>query len=63
MGWELNIAFVPYGNELKDLRKICQQNLGKESAHTYNPIQTMKVREMLQALINTPEKYNDHIKL
>lgn len=63
MGWECNSALLAYGDEWRQQRKIAQQNFSIKATADYEPIQTKKIREMLQGLLNTPEDFGMHNKM
>ncbi|KAF8957569.1 cytochrome P450 [Flammula alnicola] len=63
MGWERNIALIPYGDDWRIHRKICQQNFRQEAAPKYHPIQLDKVKQFLRGLLESPERFEDHSKL
>ncbi|KAF8951685.1 cytochrome P450 [Flammula alnicola] len=43
--------------------KICQQNFRQEAAPKYNQVQLKKMNSFLKGLIESPEKFEDHIKM
>ncbi|GLB43502.1 putative cytochrome p450 [Lyophyllum shimeji] len=62
MGWEFNIALIPYGDKWRRHRRLFQQNFKKEASLTYQPVQTRKIHEMLYSLLTDPEDYALHYK-
>ncbi|KAF8957568.1 cytochrome P450 [Flammula alnicola] len=63
IGWEWNVALIRYGEDWRMHRKICQQNFRQEAAPKYNQVQLKKMNSFLQGLIESPEKFEDHIKM
>ncbi|KAF8959261.1 cytochrome P450 [Flammula alnicola] len=63
MGWERNVALIPYGDDWRMHRKICQQNFRQEAAPKYYPIQLEKVKQFLRGLLESPERFEDHSKM
>ncbi|KAF8079096.1 cytochrome P450 [Lyophyllum atratum] len=60
MGWDFNIAVVPYGDKWRRHRRLFQQHFKKEVSATYQPVQTKKIHEMLHAMLLTPEDFLAH---
>lgn len=64
MGWDaINLSLMPYGEVWRQHRKLCHQNFNVQASKQYEPIQMKKVRVLLQNLLDTPEKFEDHGKL
>ncbi|KAH9478398.1 Cytochrome P450 monooxygenase COX2 [Psilocybe cubensis] len=64
MGWSNNVAIMPYGDVWRQHRRIIQNNFNNpKSVQKLEPIQTKKVRQLLQGLFNTPEKFEAHSKM
>ncbi|KAH9475493.1 Cytochrome P450 monooxygenase COX2 [Psilocybe cubensis] len=63
MGWEFNVALLPYGDEWRQHRRVCQQNFNPQTARKYESLQMEKVRGFLQSLIETPEQFDAHNKV
>lgn len=51
-----------YNEEWKFCRRICQQNFRQIAALKYVPMETKKVRQMLQGLLESPEDFEAHNK-
>ena len=54
---------MPYGDQWRQHRKICQQNFNADAAKRYYPIQSGQVEMFLKHLLREPEKAFDHITL
>jgi len=63
MHWDTNVALMPYGETFRYHRKICQQNLRQEAAKNYRTIILQKVHNMLDGLLKSPEKFQEHGKM
>lgn len=63
MGWSINVAVMPYGEEWRKRRKVCQKHFNAKAAQSYELLQTMKVRQLLQGLLDTPEQFEAHNKM
>ncbi|KDR69747.1 hypothetical protein GALMADRAFT_128336 [Galerina marginata CBS 339.88] len=63
MGWDYNVGMIRYGDVWRFHRKICQQNFRRGAAESYHLVQVEKVHEMLQNLLDTPHKFDDHNKM
>uniref|UniRef100_A0A8H7XY19 Cytochrome P450 n=1 Tax=Psilocybe cubensis TaxID=181762 RepID=A0A8H7XY19_PSICU len=62
LGWEYNVALMPYGDEWRQHRRVCQQNFNPHAAQRYETIQLDKIRRFLKGLLETPEDYANHSK-
>ena len=63
MNWDHNITLMEYGERWRYRRKICQQNFHKEAVKNYHTIILQKVHEMLNGLLKSPEKFEEHNKM
>ncbi|PPQ81712.1 hypothetical protein CVT25_013442 [Psilocybe cyanescens] len=63
MGWEINVAIMPYGDQWRRHRRIFQNNFNKKAIQNFEPVQTRKVRNLLQGLLGTPERFEAHSKM
>lgn len=63
MGWEINVAIMPYGDVWRRHRRVFQNNFNKKAVQNFEPVQTKKVRELLQGLLRAPEKFEAHSKM
>jgi cytochrome P450 len=62
MGWDHNIGLLQYGDKWRVHRKICQQNFNARAAVDYQPIIKSKVSQLLQGLLASPERFEEHNK-
>ncbi|PPQ81933.1 hypothetical protein CVT25_013781 [Psilocybe cyanescens] len=62
-GWEYNIALMPYGEEWRQHRRVCQQNFNPQAAKQYETIQMEKTRQLLRGLLDAPKEFEAHSKL
>ncbi|KAG2117754.1 cytochrome P450 [Suillus clintonianus] len=63
IGSEFNSAQLRYSDEWRLHRRIFHQSFRSEAAKDYLPIQLRKARQMLQGIIETPDRYQRHIEL
>ncbi|KAG2035024.1 cytochrome P450 [Suillus americanus] len=63
VGSEFNSAQLRYSDEWRLHRRIFHQSFRPEAVKDYLPIQLRKARQMLQAIIEAPEHFQDHIEL
>ncbi|KAG6886645.1 hypothetical protein C0992_002971 [Termitomyces sp. T32_za158] len=62
-GWNFNAAFLGYGDEWRRHRRLFQQGLNKnEIATMHEPVQIVKVHELLHRLLISPEDFVAHIR-
>ncbi|KAJ7578073.1 cytochrome P450 [Mycena floridula] len=59
-GWDRNFALLPYGEAWRKCRRIGQQVFKADSALNYQLIQTRKVRDMLEGLLMSPDRWMEH---
>ncbi|KIM59179.1 hypothetical protein SCLCIDRAFT_27466 [Scleroderma citrinum Foug A] len=57
-----NTVTTQYGNRWRLHRKMFNFTFNKPASTTYRPMQTQKVRQMLQRLIATPQDYVKHVQ-
>lgn len=62
MGWNWNMAIMPYGDTWRTHRRIGHQHLRYQAALDLRPVTLNKVRELLVNLRNQPIEFRDHIK-
>ncbi|KAE9397331.1 cytochrome P450 [Gymnopus androsaceus JB14] len=60
-GGELNLVFAPYSDNWRKNRKLFQQNFRQSIIDRFHPDQYAMVHEFLRQLINTPDKFMQHI--
>jgi cytochrome P450 len=63
IGSEFNSAQLRYSDEWRLHRRIFHQSFRPEAAKDYLPIQLRKARQLLQGIIEAPERYQRHIEL
>lgn len=63
MDCEYNVSILPYGEEWRQHRKICQSHFNARAAQNYEPIQTKKVQQLLRGLLGTPKEFDMHNKM
>ncbi|KAG1795307.1 cytochrome P450 [Suillus plorans] len=62
-GSEFNSAQLRYSDEWRLHRRIFHQSFRPEAAKDYLPLQLRKARQLLQGIIEAPERYQRHIEL
>ncbi|KAH9478395.1 Cytochrome P450 monooxygenase 98 [Psilocybe cubensis] len=63
MGWDFNVALMPYGDMWRQHRRICQQNFNPQAVRKYESLQTEKVQRFLRSLLETPQDFETHNKI
>ncbi|KAH9478386.1 Cytochrome P450 monooxygenase COX2 [Psilocybe cubensis] len=63
MGWNINVAVMPYGEEWRKRRKVCQKHFNLDASKSYEPLQIAQVRKLLQGLLDSPEQFDAHSKM
>ena len=63
MGWDHNVAFMRYGAGWQYVKKISHQIFHKEAVKNYHGVMLQKVHVMLDGLLDSPEKFEDHNKM
>ncbi|OJA21654.1 hypothetical protein AZE42_09325 [Rhizopogon vesiculosus] len=63
IGSEFNTAQLRYSDEWRLHRRIFHQSFRPEAADAYLPTQLHKAHQLLQGIIETPERYQRHIEL
>ncbi|KAG1808629.1 cytochrome P450 [Suillus subaureus] len=63
IGSGFNSAQLRYSDEWRMHRRIFHQSFRPEAVKDYLPIQLRKARQLLQGIIEAPERYQDHIDL
>ncbi|KAH8099402.1 cytochrome P450 [Cristinia sonorae] len=59
-GWA--VAFTPYGDRWRDMRKAFHQDFNPDSAKQFNEIEVKAVHELLQRLIQKPSGFMEHAR-
>lgn len=62
-GWDYNMGFLHYGNEWRYQRKISQEHLGPRALSNTYVVINEKVRNLLDGLLHSPEKFLYHNKM
>lgn len=62
MGWKWNLGFMNYNDEWKANRRVLQRFFGMSVSSQQVLIQRTNNRIMLQALLEDPLKFEDHIR-
>ena len=62
MGIEWVLPVTPYGDRWRRSRRHFQQNFRKTTSRQYEPLQLIKVRELLKALLTSLDKPDAHFK-
>ena len=63
ISWDRNTAVMRYGELWRYHRKIYQQNFRKEAVKNYHSVMLQKVHAMLDGLLKSPEKFENHNKM
>ena len=63
MSWDHNVALMPYGEEWRYCRRICQEHFRKEAVKNYHSVISQKVHAMLDGLLQSPKTFEDHNKM
>lgn len=61
-GGDTRMTFMPYGKDWRRARKIYHNTLSVKAATTYVPYQDLESQQLLVALLDAPDAYEDHIK-
>ncbi|TFK74819.1 cytochrome P450 [Pluteus cervinus] len=62
MNWDWNLGLMPYGPRWARHRRIYESTLRKESVMKYEDIQTSKIQDLLQSILETPQHFLRHIQ-
>ncbi|KAJ7244880.1 cytochrome P450 [Mycena rebaudengoi] len=60
LGWGFVATFMPYGSRLQQHRRIFQKYFRREQSKMYYPVQIVKIRDFLRALLSNPENFREH---
>ena len=63
MGWDHNVALMRYGEIWQHRRKVAYQNFRKEAVKGYYNVLLEKVHSMLDGLLESPEKFDQHNRM
>ncbi|KAH0591543.1 hypothetical protein H2248_001601 [Termitomyces sp. 'cryptogamus'] len=63
MGWDFSTSLLRYGDTWRRHRRIFEQAFNKKEIQTiHQPVQILKVHELLRRLLVTPEDFMTHFK-
>ena len=62
MGWDFNMAFMPYGLWWRKHRKSMHEYFHANAVSKYLPIQKREVHACLRRILATPDKFLHHIE-
>ncbi|KAF8698400.1 hypothetical protein AX14_001140, partial [Amanita brunnescens Koide BX004] len=62
MGFEWGLSLMPYGDRWRRGRRVSEQNFRKAASQQYEPLQLIKVRELLKALLTSMNEPGAHFK-
>ena len=62
VGFEWSLSSLPYGDKWRRSRRCFQQNFRKAVSHQYEPLQLIKVGNLLKALLTSLDEPNVHFK-
>ncbi|KIK92994.1 hypothetical protein PAXRUDRAFT_12903 [Paxillus rubicundulus Ve08.2h10] len=60
-GVAFNTAYLPYGERWRRQRQFLHQNFKANSASRFVPMQQRKVHQLLHRLLDSPERYSEHL--
>ncbi|KAG7440087.1 cytochrome P450 [Guyanagaster necrorhizus] len=62
MGWDFLVGLMPYGNDWRAHRRLCQQTLNAKAALHFHPQVLDATRELLRRLLDRPEDFMTHLR-
>ena len=62
MGFEWGLSLMPYGDRWRRGRTVSEQNFRKAASQQHEPLQLIKVRELLKALLASMNEPGPHFK-
>ncbi|KAH7888354.1 cytochrome P450 [Phlebopus sp. FC_14] len=62
LGGGLRTLLTPTGPRLKRMRKALHSHLQPKAAQTYERLQTLHAHETILRLLDSPERYQDHVR-
>ncbi|KAF7365937.1 Cytochrome p450 [Mycena venus] len=62
VGYHWNFGFMPYGPKWKQYRKTLVQQFQPSQMHFHRPLQLKAARVLLQRLLETPAKFEKHLR-
>jgi cytochrome P450 len=60
MGWERNIALMPYGDRFRMHRRAIMEHLSPARTPEFRPLQREGACKLLLDLLDTPDAFFDH---
>ncbi|KAJ7495387.1 cytochrome P450 [Mycena latifolia] len=60
MGWDFNVALMPYGDTWRINRRLFNQTFNTKAARQYRPLELTASRALLQRLVDRPDSFFDH---
>ncbi|KAG5650135.1 hypothetical protein H0H81_000558 [Sphagnurus paluster] len=62
MGFDYNFAFIPYGNEWREHRRLMSRYLRATETVNFQPHEEKATHGLLRRLLDEPENFIDHIR-
>ena len=62
MRFDWALSLMPYGDRWRRGRRVFEQNFRKTASQHYEPVQLIKVRELLKALLTSLDEPGPHFK-
>ncbi|KAK0469989.1 cytochrome P450 [Desarmillaria tabescens] len=62
MGWNFNMGFQSYDSEYKKSRKLFHHGFNPRASDGYQPIQTRELTILLAKLLQSPERFDEHLR-
>ena len=63
VGWKNTLVLVPYGDRLREYRKMFHQTIGTPALMSqYHSVEEHETHKFLQRLLETPEDLSNHIR-
>ena len=56
-GWTDNVAFIPYGSQLKECKRMLRSELSSDKISAYFPEEEAVTHRFVQALEKSPEQF------
>ena len=61
-GLEYHVSVLPYGNQLRECRRLLRSELNRAKLEDYYRIQESATAQLVLALLNTPERFYARIE-
>jgi len=61
-GWEDHVAFLPYGSQLRDCRRMLRSEINPLKMKNYYSMQETTARRFLRFLVTSPEQFYDRVE-